>query len=249
MALPRTTREMALVRSNPHAHSVVMSYLGIRRSLGLLALMLPLILGPFGYFVLGIEIQDNMSSYYHTPMRDIFVGVMCAMGIFLFCYHGYDTFENWTGNFACASAFGVALCPLDANSDPLHQSTLAGYVHTVSGGVFFLTLAIYSLYHFPRGHFGLRLVTRNEQRDATYFASGVTILGCMFIMGIQLFLIPESAKAFLNRWNTLFWLEWVAVWAFAGAWLVKGDALLADSRSGNIESEEKTDVELTSGDA
>ena len=59
MALPRTPREMALVRSNPHAHSVVMSYLGIRRSLGLLALMLPLILGPFGYFVLGIEVQDN----------------------------------------------------------------------------------------------------------------------------------------------------------------------------------------------
>lgn len=238
MALPRTPREVALVRSNPHAHSVVMSYLGIRRSLGLLALMLPLILGPFGYFVLGIDVQDNMSSYYHTPLRDIFVGVMCAMGIFLFCYHGYDTLENWTGNFACASAIGVAFCPLEVNSDPLHQSTLIGYIHTVSGGVFFLTLAIYSLYHFPRGHFGLRLETRNEQRDAIYFASGVTILGCMFVMGIHLFLLPESVKAFLNRWNSVFWLEWIAVWAFAAAWLVKGDALLSDSTSGNVESDE-----------
>ena len=112
MAFPQTYRDDALVRSNPHAHSVVMSYLGIRRSLGLLAFLLPIILGPFGFFVMGIEIQDNMSSYYHTPLRDIFVGIMCAMGIFLFCYHGYDVFENWTGNLACASAIGVALCPL-----------------------------------------------------------------------------------------------------------------------------------------
>ena len=237
MALPRTRRDVALIRSNPHAHSVVMSYLGIRRSLGLLALMLPLILGPFGYFVLGIDIQDNMSSYYHTPLRDIFVGVMCAMGIFLFCYHGYDTFENWTGNCACASAIGVAFFPLEANSDPLHQSSLVGYIHIVSGGVFFFTLAIYSLYHFPRGHFGLRLETRNEQRDAIYFGSGVTILGCMFVMGIQLFLFPESVKSFLNRWKSIFWLEWIAVWAFAAAWLVKGDALLADSISGDTASQ------------
>ena len=64
------------------------------------------------------------------------------------------------------------------------------WINIVSGGVFFFTLAIYSLYHFPRGHFGLRLETRNEQRDAIYFASGVTILGCMFVMGIQLFLLP-----------------------------------------------------------
>lgn len=231
MAFPQTYRDDALVRSNPHAHSVVMSYLGIRRSLGLLAFLLPIILGPFGFFVMGIEIQDNMSSYYHTPLRDIFVGIMCAMGIFLFCYHGYDVFENWTGNLACASAIGVALCPLDPNSDPLHQSSLLGYLHTLSGGVFFSTLAIYSLVHFPRGHFGLRLKSRDEQRDGIYFASGLTIVGSMFLMGVHLFLLPEFAKALLNRWHFLFWMEWIAVWAFAVAWLVKGQALLVDSNN------------------
>ena len=81
-----------------------MSYLGIRRSLGLLAFLLPLVLGPFGFLVLGIEVQENMSSYYHTPLRDFFVGAVSAMGIFLFCYHGYDSLENWTGNLAALSA-------------------------------------------------------------------------------------------------------------------------------------------------
>ncbi len=191
--------------------------------------MLPLVLGPFGYFFLGIDIQPNMSSYYHTPIRDVFVGAMCAMGIFLFCYHGYDSLENWTGNMACLSAIGVALFPLDPNSDPLHQSSIVGYIHTFSGGLFFTTLAIYSLFHFPRGHFGLRLRTRDEQRDGIYFASGLTILGCMIVMGINLFLLPKAAKEFLNGYNFLFWMEWIAVWAFSASWLVKGQALLSDS--------------------
>jgi hypothetical protein len=229
MAFPRTIHEKWMLDKHPHAHSVVMSYLAIRRSLGLLAFVLPLVLGPFGYCALGIEIQENMSSYYHTPLRDIFVGAMCAIGIFLFCYHGYDALENWTGNLACLSAIAVALCPLDPNSDPLHQSTLVGYVHTLSGGVFFTTLAVFSLYHFPRGHFGLRLKTRDEQRDGVYRASGLTIVGCMLLLGIQLFLMPEDYKALLNKYNFTFWMEWAAVWAFSAAWLVKGQALLADS--------------------
>ena len=229
MAFPRTSHEKWLLERHPHAHSVVMSYLGIRRSLGMLAFVLPLLLGPFGFLVLGIAIQENMSSYYYTPLRDIFVGTMCAMGIFLFCYHGYDSLENWTGNLACLSAFGVALCPLDPNSDPLRQSTIVGYIHTVSGGTFFLTLAIFSLYHFPRGHFGLRLKTRDEQRDGLYLASGLTIAGCMGVMAIHVFLVPDAYKDSLRKFNVLFWLEWIAVWAFSGAWLVKGQALLSDS--------------------
>ena len=233
MAFPRTRHEQWLLDHHPHAHSVVMSYLGIRRSLGLIAFLLPLALGPFGFFVLGIDIQENMSSYYHTPLRDVFVGAVCAMGIFLFCYYGYDSLENWTGNLACLSAMGVAFCPLDPNSDPLQQSTIAGYVHTLSGGVFFTTLAIFSLYHFPRGHFGLRLKTRDEQRDALYFATGLTIVGCMTLMGIHLFLIPNAFKALLNEFNFLFWMEWIAVWAFSAAWLVKGQALFADSFENN----------------
>jgi len=48
-----------------------------------------------GWFVFGIEIQDNISTYYYTPLRDVIVGAMCAIGIFLFCYRGYDWIESW----------------------------------------------------------------------------------------------------------------------------------------------------------
>ncbi len=47
-------------------------------------------------------------------------------------------------------------------------------------------------------------------------------------MGGYLFLLHPSWKIFLNRYNFLLWMEWIAVWAFAAAWLIKGHAILAD---------------------
>jgi hypothetical protein len=74
--------------------TLVVSYLSVRRAIGGIGLALPVILGPVGWLVFGIEIQDNISSYYHTVLRDVFVGAMCAIGIFLFCYRGYDWIES-----------------------------------------------------------------------------------------------------------------------------------------------------------
>jgi hypothetical protein len=68
-----------------NSHGLVPSYLAIRRAIGAIGLILPLLLGPLGWLIFGVEIQDNMSSYYHTSLRDVFVGAMCAIGIFLFC--------------------------------------------------------------------------------------------------------------------------------------------------------------------
>jgi hypothetical protein len=212
-----------------NAQALVVSYLGIRRAIGIVGLLLPIILGPFGWFVLGIEIQDNMSSYYHTALRDVFVGAMCAIGIFLFCYRGYDWIEGWTANVACLSALGVALCPLDANSDPLYQSSVVGYLHTLSGGAFFLTLAFYSLYHFPSTNASKHEIAPHEaQRNFVYRVSGIVILASMIASGSYLFLFPEKWVRLCNEYNFLFWMEWIAVWSFAAAWLTKGRAMVAD---------------------
>ncbi len=52
------------------AHTLVISYQGVRRAIGVVGLLLPILLGPVGW-LFGVPIQDNMSSYYHTPMRDV----------------------------------------------------------------------------------------------------------------------------------------------------------------------------------
>jgi hypothetical protein len=49
------------------------SHLGVRRAIGLLP---PVVLGPVGWLAFGIPIQDNISSYYHSPLRDGLVGAM-----------------------------------------------------------------------------------------------------------------------------------------------------------------------------
>ncbi|WP_237607175.1 DUF998 domain-containing protein [Roseimaritima sediminicola] len=211
------------------ANTLVMSYLSIRRAIGMTGIMLPIILGPVGWLVFDIDIQDNLSSYYHTELRDVFVGSLCAIGIFLFCYRGYDRIENWTANLGCLSALGVALFPLDPGSDPLHQRSLVGYLHSLSGGVFFLTLAMYSLFHFPSSSSQKHETAPHEpERNFIYRTSGVVILLSMVAMGGYLFLLPPDWKTLFNRYNFLFWMEWLAVWAFATAWLTKGRTILAD---------------------
>ncbi|TWT36671.1 hypothetical protein KOR34_16100 [Posidoniimonas corsicana] len=210
-------------------HPLVISYVAVRRAIGVSGLALPVALGLGGWLFFGVELQDNLSSYYHTPLRNLFVGVLCAIGVFLYCYKGHDWVEDWTANLGCASALGVAFFPLDPNSDPLYQESLTGYVHSLCGGVFFTTLAFYSLFHFPTTNDANDEREPHERtRDLVYRTSGVVILLCMLAMAYYLFLLRGDWRAVADRYNALFWLESLAAWAFAAAWLTKGRAIIAD---------------------
>ena len=226
------------------ARPLVMSYLGVRRAVGVIGAALPPALVGAGWAA-GVPVQDDMSSYYHTPLRDLFVGATCAVGVFLFCYRGHDRAENWTANVGCLAALGLAFCPIDANSAPPHQRTATGLAHTLCGGAFFLTLAAYSLVHFPRGAdeedandraaaigsgraHGAGADPHAPQRALIYRVSGAVILLSTLGMGAYLFLLPAAARAACDDWNALLFGEWVAVWAFAAAWLTKGRAIGAD---------------------
>lgn len=210
------------------AQPLVVSYIGVRRAIGVSGLLLPIVLGPIGW-LMGIDIQDNMSSYYHTPLRDVFVGTLCAIGIFLFCYRGNDWIENWTANLGCVFALGVALCPLDAQTNPLEPTTISGFLHAFFGGAFFTMLAFYSLVHFPSTKFANQ---ENEphspQRNLVYRTSGIVIFLSTITMGAFLFLVPVRWQEIGNDYNVIFWLEWIALWAFAAAWLTKGRVIFAD---------------------
>jgi len=50
----------------------------------------------------------------------------------------------------------------------------------------------------------------------------------MITMGGYLFFIPPQWKQTFNDYNFLFWMEWIAVWSFAAAWLAKGRVIVAD---------------------
>lgn len=68
-----------------HDH-IFKTYTNLRIGIGVIALAFPLILWWAGLAISDIPLQGSMSHYYHTPMRPVFVGVLFAIGVFLYLY-------------------------------------------------------------------------------------------------------------------------------------------------------------------
>ena len=87
----------------------IVSYKTSRLLIGLVGILLPIIL-PIGHFLFGNSpaIQDSISHYYCTEMRDVFVGSMFVLGFFLFSYIGFGNdhiIATIGGIFALAYCF------------------------------------------------------------------------------------------------------------------------------------------------
>jgi hypothetical protein len=204
---------------------LVLSYLGLRRAIGVIGTALPFVLAAGG-LILGLRfIEASMSSYYYTGMRDIFVGALCAIAVFMASYRGYDWKDALAGDVACVSAIGVALCPTTPAADATRRDQLVGGLHYVFAAVFFLTLAVFCLWLFRKTDPGLAPTARKLQRNAIYTACGSIILACLAaIVATNLWLDP----AVRERLAVLFWLEAVAVVAFGVSWLTKGESIRPD---------------------
>ncbi|QIG45323.1 hypothetical protein G5V58_23500 [Nocardioides anomalus] len=74
---------------------------------------------------------DSISAYFYTPVRNVFVGTLCAMGVCLIALKGRDRpREDLMLNLAGMCAPLVALCPT-----PLDGRVPASYVPGVENGV------------------------------------------------------------------------------------------------------------------
>ena len=99
--------------------SLVLSYLGLRKAIGIIGISLPFVLAIGKIIFDDPGIQPSISDYYYTIMGDVFVGSLCAMGVFLLSYRGYDKQDNIAGNLACVFAIGVALFPTTPALNPV----------------------------------------------------------------------------------------------------------------------------------
>lgn len=193
--------------------TLVHSYLFLRRAIGLIGLALPFVLILGKQLVQGGGLVGSLSGYYYTDLRDVLVGAMCAVGVFLLAYYGHDRIDNLASSVAGVGAIGLALLPTTPDHDVTAWDRTSGVLHWVFAAVFFLSLAYFCLRLFP--HDG-------EQPPGTgvvYRVCGVVILACLVLIA--------ATKAFglLPALLPALWLESVAVWAFGVAWLVKGQTL------------------------
>lgn len=206
--------------------TLVFSYLSMRKAIGLMGVLFPFVLSLGAWFLFDAGIQDSISYYYYTGMREVFVGTLWAMGFFMLSYKGYDWKDNLAGTLACLFAVGVSLFP--TSIDPHRITTWVGWVHLVSALCFFLCLIYFSLFLFTKTDPNKKPTPEKLKRNWVYRACGYTMVICMLLLAIYI-LNPEKEHAPLAGYNPIFWLEAVAVLAFGISWLVKGEAILKDA--------------------
>jgi hypothetical protein len=188
----------------------VRSYLYLSLGIGLIAVLLPILLVIAG----GYQAHDSISSFYHQqtgPARDIMVGCLCAVGVFLFLFHGLSTLENWLLNAAGAAAIAIALVP--SPGDTGYGST---WVHRGAAILFFLLLAIVAVF-LSKG----RIKGIVDERKKRWFAAAYTVAGAamaaMPVIVAALQFVPGGL--FKSHW--VFWTECAGIWSFSAYWFLK----------------------------
>lgn len=190
-------------------------------------------------------VEGSISAYYHTGMREVFVAILSALGIFLLCYKGPQKWDVLAAKVAGAFALLVALFPTDETSrkatdtgGPAPDSltyfsgpnavdpAFVGYVHYASAAVFFITIALMSVFLFTKSGGG-EPTPRKLLRNKVYRLCGLAILLAIALIAVDKLLLD-------GRWSTnssfVFWMETVAVTAFGISWLTKAEVLLGDKQ-------------------
>lgn len=228
--------------------SAVIAVRSLRRAIGLIAVLLPwtLVVSERLRHVLfgdrvglaGPWIERSISAYYHTGVREIFVGALGAIGVFLLAYRGIQRIDDVASNLAGFLALVVAALPtyeppLDPKLNPTDSVTLfsdarhpdptiVGRIHFAAAALLFTTLAYMSLFLFTRTN-QVVPTPQKRARNVVYVVSGVTIVAAIAAIAVVKLTNVEDHLA-----GIVFWLETVAMTAFGISWLTKSEIILGD---------------------
>lgn len=191
-------------------------------------------------------VEGSISAYFHTGMREVFVGSLCAIAVFLVCYKGYQRRDNIAANIAGSCALLVALFPtrersreaVDTGIPAIDSATLfssanapdpafVSYVHFTSAVIFFATLALMSLFLFTLSNKPIR-TPQKIRRNRVYVFCGITILVCIAVIAIGKLFLSDA----VSRTSYVFVFESIAVITFGLSWLTKAEVFLADVPGG-----------------
>jgi len=111
------------------------SYAWMRLVVGGIGALLPtaLLVGDAFFLDAPFKARDSISAYYHTSMRDWFVGTLCVIGVMLITYMigewRHAKSEFWISTIAGLGLLGVAFFPTERSGVP------ASGPHCGDGGV------------------------------------------------------------------------------------------------------------------
>ncbi|MFR9778381.1 DUF998 domain-containing protein [Micromonospora sp. MS34] len=217
---------------NPEARTPPQDAVTVRRlrlGIGSVGIALPVVL-IVGHLLVTrrFTLLDSLSGYYHTEMRDVFVGSLCAVGVFLIAYR-YRWPDDALGTVAGLLAIAVALFPTTVGAPAgttSHSDRMVGVVHQVAAAGLFLLLAGFCLFLFTRpDRVG---VPPRPSAVRLYRVCGGLILVAV-TLALASTLLPADVR---HTVKPVLWCETVAVFAFGAAWVAKSDALFRAARPG-----------------
>jgi hypothetical protein len=204
------------------AGGVVASYLLLRKAIGWIGTLLPVVLIAGDAAFSSAPLPGSLSDYYYTPMRNVLVGSLCVLGVFLVAYDVGVLADRWITNVAGAGVLGVAFLPGSPEIPHLTTSQrVVGDLHLVVASVAFVALAV-TMWRFARADSNGPDAQPPSRGAVTFYrvSSGV-MLGFVIASGGAV-LLPASVKA---ATLAIFVFEALAIMTFGIAWLVKGKAL------------------------
>lgn len=209
--------------------ALVLSYIELRQTLGVIGVALPIVLavGRIVFEHPDTVFLTSISAYYYSSMGNVFVGSLCAIGVFLWAYRGYMKIDTWAGHIAGLASIGVALFPTTptTTTNPTPLQSFIGDGHLFFATCFFAAMAFFSLKLFRMTDPASLPTPRKKIRNKIYAICGWTIIAALILIFALRFL-PQNSAFF--SYTPTFWLESIAVEAFGISWLVKGEALLGD---------------------
>ena len=221
-AIPR--RSAALDDQAIQGH-ILSTYNSLRFGMGVLAAVTPVIVVLWGYSF-RIPWQDSISAYYFAPSgnqqiysaypcRVFFVGILFALGSFLYLYKGFSKREDWALNTAGVCAVIVAVFPMYAE---IGYIPLSNYAHFGAALVLFLCMAYTAIF---RHDDTLKMIpdARLRKRYKILYNIVGWFMALFPVVGLIVAMSLRAAQ------RETFWIEAAGIWAFAAYWFIKSHEL------------------------
>jgi len=202
--------------------SMVGTFLLLRKAIGWIGTLLPIVVIVGDAAFSAGPLPNSLSDYYYTPMRNILVGALCVLGVFLLMYDVSVRVDRWITNAAGIGVLGVAFLP---GSPPVPHLTTSqeviGNLHVFFASIAFLGLAA-TMWRFSYAvSDGPQAPPPSARGSVLYRVSACVMLGFVLLSGVAI-LLPLSIQ---NSTLAIYDTEAVAIFTFGISWLVKGRAL------------------------
>ncbi len=208
--------------------SIHLSYLRLRKLIGICGLALPL-----SAIIITGDILPSISHYFYSTVNIMFVSILSILGVFLLSYKGYKPGEELISDNVVTAIGGISIllvviiptqyvwtdfpdawnysgeCPTFYCTA---EDSILGAIHFIAAGIFFLAMSWISIFNFAKSD--------NKKANNVYLICGIGMIVLILItILVELILKLDTSEHFI------FIMECMMLLLFAISWLVKGKTL------------------------